>query len=110
MSETRIRDPRTPSAPQKAFNVKIDGLSLFRDLSKEKLKSLARFWREQDYVVDLDYRAILLHYFDYRYKDETNWGNESIPFVQHEMVNYDSYDAFRRKYIMYFDPSGQNWT
>lgn len=66
-------------------------------------------WRKR-IVDDLDYRAILLHYFDYRYKDETNWGNESIPLVKHEMINFESYDAFRRKYIMYFDAAGQSWT
>lgn len=84
------------------INLKAGDLAVFRGRNH-------LHWRKR-IVDELDYRAILLHFFDYRYKDETNWGNDTIPFVQHHMVDFDSYDAFRRKYIMYFQAAGKNWT
>lgn len=84
------------------INLKAGDLAVFRGRNH-------LHWRKR-IVDELDYRAILLHFYDYRYKEESNWGNDTIPFVQHHMVDYDSYDAFRRKYIMYFQASGKSWT
>ena len=64
-------------------------------------------WRK--FVVDdMDYRAILLHYIDYKYKGSIIRAGE-IPHVGHRMIDFENYDSFRREYVMYFDSAGKSW-
>jgi hypothetical protein len=57
---------------------------------------------------DLDYRALLLHFCDYKYKDTRSLGGIA-PHIGGGMMDIDSYDEFRRTYIMFFETAGQSW-
>jgi hypothetical protein len=60
-------------------------------------------WR--DAIADeVDYRAVLLHFSDYKYKGTMTAGSGSIQYIANAAyVTYDSYDEFRRAYMMYFE-------
>lgn len=71
-------------------------------------------WRDK-ITEDVDYRAVLLHYTDYTYKGkalpayEISYGDthpfaDAIGGINMELTNFDDYDSFREKYVMYFSP------
>ena len=57
---------------------------------------------------DMDYRAVLLHFSDFKYKNTVVKG-QPIPHVIDSLVDVDSYDRFRETYAMYFEQNGQDW-
>ncbi len=66
-------------------------------------------WR--DFIADeMDYRALLLHYSDYKYKGTFLTGSDHIPQIDPTLLDFESYDDFRRRYVMYFDAAKRSWT
>jgi hypothetical protein len=57
----------------------------------------------------LDYRALLLHFCDYKYRDIRTRGSLSPPHIHTGLIDIESYDDFRRDYIMFFEAAGQSW-
>lgn len=65
-------------------------------------------WR--NFVADeMDYRALLLHFYDYKYKGDLLNGSSQVPHIEATLIDFESYDDFRRRYAMYFDVAGQSW-
>lgn len=65
-------------------------------------------WRR--FVADeMDYRALLLHFSDYKYKGTLISGTDQIPLINAHLIDFESYDEFRRQYAMYFDSAGRSW-
>lgn len=58
---------------------------------------------------EMDYRALLLHFFDYKYKGMLINGTDQIPLINAHLLDFENYDEFRRQYVMYFDAAGQPW-
>lgn len=63
-------------------------------------------WR--DFISsDIDYRAILLHYSDYKYKGRLIPPQpDMLPSIEAKLIDLESYDRFRERYAMYFKPTG----
>lgn len=61
-------------------------------------------WREA-IATDMDYRALLLHFSDFKYKGAIVKGRP-IPHVIDSLVDVDNYDGFREAYAMYFEQNG----
>ena len=59
-------------------------------------------WRDA-ILEELDYRAILLHFCDYKYKGAMSKASISVPNIAEKQLYFDSYDEFRNTYIMYFE-------
>lgn len=65
-------------------------------------------WRKP-VLVDMDYRAILVHFCDNKYKGSILPAGV-MPYIEHRLIDLESYDDFRRTYAMYFDTAGKSWT
>lgn len=65
-------------------------------------------WREA-ISVDMDYRALLLHFSDFKHKNKVVKGRP-IPHVIDSLVDVDDYDKFREVYAMYFEQDGRELT
>jgi len=57
---------------------------------------------------DMDYRAVLLHYSDYMYKGKMI-RSRPMQHIANELIDVESYDAFREEHAMYFETSDQGW-
>ena len=65
-------------------------------------------WRK--FVADeMDYRALLLHFSDYKFKGTLLSGADQVLNIEPGLIDFDNYDDFRRKYAMYFSSNGQSW-
>jgi hypothetical protein len=64
-------------------------------------------WRER-ITVDMDYRALLLHFSDVKYRNQLRVARPT-PQVPHELLDLDNYEAFREQFALYFEPDGRNW-
>lgn len=65
-------------------------------------------WR--NFVSDnMDYRALLLHYSDYKYKGSLLSGADQVPHINGTLIDFESYDDFRRSFGMYFNAAGRSW-
>ena len=64
-------------------------------------------WRER-ITVDMDYRALLLHFSDVKYRNHLRVARPT-PHVPHSMLDFDNYEAFREQFALYFEPDGRDW-
>lgn len=65
-------------------------------------------WR--NFVSDeMDYRALLLHYSDYKYKGSLLASADQVPHIDATLIDFENYDDFRRRYAMYFDAAKRSW-
>jgi len=64
-------------------------------------------WR-QAISGEMDYRALLLHFSDFKFKNTLVKGRP-IPHVIDSLVDIHSYDEFREIYAMYFEQNGRDW-
>jgi hypothetical protein len=64
-------------------------------------------WRER-ITVDMDYRALLLHFSDVKYRNHLRVARPT-PHVPHSRLDLDNYDEFREQFALYFEPDGRDW-
>ncbi len=65
-------------------------------------------WR--DFVSDeMDYRALLLHFTDYKYKGMLFTGSDQLAQIDPALLDFESYDDFRQRYVMYFNTGKRSW-
>lgn len=65
-------------------------------------------WR--DFVSEeMDYRALLLHFTNYKYKGVLFTGSDQLPQIDPTLLDFESYDDFRQRYVMYFNNGRRSW-
>jgi hypothetical protein len=64
-------------------------------------------WREPIFD-DMDYRALLLHFSDVKYKGQLRIAKPG-PHVPHQFIDLDNYEQFRETYALYFEQNQEDW-
>jgi hypothetical protein len=64
-------------------------------------------WRDP-IEVDMDYRALLLHFSDVKYRNQLRVAQPTPP-LPHSFLDLDNYEEFREQFALYFEPDGRDW-